>query len=805
MRGLDERLAPMLGEFAWHSVTRDPRIPDVSDEHLREISAVLERHGDPGAPGPIHVLEVGSYAHLTGHALAAERDARVTLFDISARALALGRQMAGGAPEDENPRLVMGDFHDLPFEDESFDLVFTSSTIHHTTRWREVVAELQRVLNAGGLLRLGNEPCRRACCFYGFRTNRPERLAAFESKLESLGVLRTFAEPFLGSRPETLFGMTENQRIPLGELLELLDGSTEILEESLSPEVCMGWLESQWVELREVGPRELATIIAGDLRSARRHAMAAATARDQAMGFTLPEPAAIDGLAAEVAPMICSLPAPENDRQAHRRGLAEIFGAAVSVTARKRGTREHPSSSALRRVHPRFDGVFHTLEGDLGRMLRPGASQLPDLQSAPAERLHAVFPAAQWRRVESDGLVAMYLDDQPGLLRLPPGAGERILLLRFQCAPPEGRCALVTLERAGERLYTHRCWEQGGLLCTTRLPAGGPGDEALEVRCRLEPDGPPEPSGPAAAALAISLAALFEPPRPPALKVRRADGFAEYERHLAAAAAAHELRREYEESLVREGEFVVPGHCHPCGRPVDFAVDHSYGHERDGRPVPNWRERLVCPRCGLNNRMRAAIHLAETTLAVGRGERIYLTEAGTPLHAWFERRYPEVVASAHLGDAAPPGDGGDGPRNEDLTGLTFADESFDLIVCLDVLEHVPDYRRALGECHRVLRPGGRLLLTVPFHRDSPTHVVRARLHATGEVEHLLPPQMHGDPLDSHGCLAFHEFGWKLLDELRELGFARASGLLYWSLELGYLGIEQIAFAAFKSGPGDSPR
>jgi SAM-dependent methyltransferase len=45
--------------------------------------------------------------------------------------------------------------------------------------------------------------------------------------------------------------------------------------------------------------------------------------------------------------------------------------------------------------------------------------------------------------------------------------------------------------------------------------------------------------------------------------------------------------------------------------------------------------------------------------------------------------------------------------------LPFPDDSFDALTMLDVLEHLPDPRRALAEVARVLRPGGTLLLTVP--------------------------------------------------------------------------------------------
>jgi SAM-dependent methyltransferase len=49
--------------------------------------------------------------------------------------------------------------------------------------------------------------------------------------------------------------------------------------------------------------------------------------------------------------------------------------------------------------------------------------------------------------------------------------------------------------------------------------------------------------------------------------------------------------------------------------------------------------------------------------------------------------------------------------------MPFDDGSFDLVTCLDVVEHTPDDRRALGELRRVTRPGGLLLVTVPAYQS----------------------------------------------------------------------------------------
>jgi SAM-dependent methyltransferase len=50
----------------------------------------------------------------------------------------------------------------------------------------------------------------------------------------------------------------------------------------------------------------------------------------------------------------------------------------------------------------------------------------------------------------------------------------------------------------------------------------------------------------------------------------------------------------------------------------------------------------------------------------------------------------------------------------DATALPFADASADLMLCTEVMEHVPDPAAMIAEIRRVLCPGGHLVLTVPF-------------------------------------------------------------------------------------------
>jgi SAM-dependent methyltransferase len=54
----------------------------------------------------------------------------------------------------------------------------------------------------------------------------------------------------------------------------------------------------------------------------------------------------------------------------------------------------------------------------------------------------------------------------------------------------------------------------------------------------------------------------------------------------------------------------------------------------------------------------------------------------------------------------------------DITDIQYPDNSFDVICCSHVLEHVEDDRQAMRELYRVLKPGGWAILQVPISGDT---------------------------------------------------------------------------------------
>ncbi len=102
-----------------------------------------------------------------------------------------------------------------------------------------------------------------------------------------------------------------------------------------------------------------------------------------------------------------------------------------------------------------------------------------------------------------------------------------------------------------------------------------------------------------------------------------------------------------------------------------------------------------------------------------------------------------------------------GIRCENLEDQTFADESFDLVITQDVLEHVLHPEKAFAEIARTLKPGGAHLFTVPWHHWQKTET-RA-IEKDGIIIHLLPPIFHGNPIDRAGSLVVTDWGYDLAD------------------------------------------
>ena len=241
--------------------------------------------------------------------------------------------------------------------------------------------------------------------------------------------------------------------------------------------------------------------------------------------------------------------------------------------------------------------------------------------------------------------------------------------------------------------------------------------------------------------------------------------------------------------------FSVPGYCAVCDVRTEFLVTTDYSvSDSSGKPMPNWREQLVCPGCRMGNRVRAALNLA-VGFGMGQDSQIYITEQFGSVYRWLRGHYEHVHGSEYISPQQPSGYRRFGINHEDVQALSLQTNSVDFLLSFDVLEHIPDPRAALASFSRVLRPGGRLVLTVPFTLEKYETTVRAAMQSDGTIEHFLPIEIHGNPLDPvNGSLCFCHFGWDTLDRLNEAGFTDTRVYVYHDAALGHLGVQSLISA-----------
>ena len=102
----------------------------------------------------------------------------------------------------------------------------------------------------------------------------------------------------------------------------------------------------------------------------------------------------------------------------------------------------------------------------------------------------------------------------------------------------------------------------------------------------------------------------------------------------------------------------------------------------------------------------------------------------------------------------------------DVERLQFASASFNAVVCMGVLEYVPQYERALAEIARVLAPGGVAVLAVP-NRASAYHVARRGYLALRSVDRQLRGRSAPVGVPHNRCVP-----WELDRELADAGLRK---------------------------------
>jgi hypothetical protein len=171
----------------------------------------------------------------------------------------------------------------------------------------------------------------------------------------------------------------------------------------------------------------------------------------------------------------------------------------------------------------------------------------------------------------------------------------------------------------------------------------------------------------------------------------------------------------------------------------------------EGRALADdhWHPGTVCPNCGSQVRHRL---LTATLDGLGGNSAIAesaLLAGKVILHFAPERQLRERIRASSKKYVTADYERGDCDLKLDMSSMpSVEDSSYDVVIACDVLEHVPDDLAAMRDLHRILRPGGVAILSVPqmdppavTDQDSSVKSESEREKRFGQKDHV---RMYGD-------------------------------------------------------------
>lgn len=203
----------------------------------------------------------------------------------------------------------------------------------------------------------------------------------------------------------------------------------------------------------------------------------------------------------------------------------------------------------------------------------------------------------------------------------------------------------------------------------------------------------------------------------------------------------------------------ISGNCPVCDSETVFSS------------ADEWlRDFFVCNNCGSIPRERALMSVIKTYLPEYRQCTIHESSPSqrgasqvlsTACEDYTSSYYYENVLPGKLHPAT-------GVQCQNLEAMTFNDESFDLFVTQDVMEHVFDPEAAFKEISRVLRPAGMHIFTVPLVNKAASSERWASLNDEGEVIYHQPAEYHGNPISEQGALVTMHWGFDITDFIQKV-------------------------------------
>ncbi|MDO3426767.1 class I SAM-dependent methyltransferase [Chryseobacterium sp. APV1] len=143
---------------------------------------------------------------------------------------------------------------------------------------------------------------------------------------------------------------------------------------------------------------------------------------------------------------------------------------------------------------------------------------------------------------------------------------------------------------------------------------------------------------------------------------------------------------------------------------------------------------LICPVCGSISRTRRLYKLLNEEFIVPNIAILDFSPFRILYRKWKKKNNIQYFATDFGTDFIAD-------YRYDITAITCKDETFDLIICYHILEHIVDDKKAMSELYRVLKKNGTVLIQTPFkegeiYEDYSIVTEKERLKHFGQEDHV---------------------------------------------------------------------
>ncbi len=205
------------------------------------------------------------------------------------------------------------------------------------------------------------------------------------------------------------------------------------------------------------------------------------------------------------------------------------------------------------------------------------------------------------------------------------------------------------------------------------------------------------------------------------------------------------------------------GNCSACGKTIFIKLRN------------NNMSAIRCIRCRASVASMAIASVLRKSRPNWENKKIYELSSQGPFFQYLLKRASHLTYSEYFDDVTP-GAYKWSIQCQDVQALTYDSESFDICTSTEVFEHVPNDLKGFREIHRVLKPGGLFLFTVPLSARNKT-IERVRVE-DGKLIYLQRANYHDDRVRGPGTvLCYRDYGLDIVERLTQAGFSKTEIIL----------------------------